>query len=216
MQKSKIKLLATIAASVVGLINSAGAVLAYSMIVPEPVANQTLIASGSGAGPVIALPTPAQQTPSDTSISTVTVNQPTSAQTSTGGVVTFREQDDRLTPGQAPSPAAITTTPTGETAFKWCSGTNPNLPNEVCEAIVSIIANPVESNPHLGPKARQSLSLLPAGTSISMDESSWTANSSDSGTMLINASTTAYGKVRIKIVMQKQNNIWVLTDGQLA
>jgi hypothetical protein len=205
MQKSKIVFVATLTALVVGVVNSLGAVIAYSLVVPEPSdTNQTLIAANSGSAVVSALPEPSQ------------VATATNSNEAQASVPVTNTSPQKLQPGKAPSPTGVIAAPSGKQVYRWCSGTNPNLPDEVCQAIVSIVSNPVQSNPHLGPKARQSLSLLPKDTSLTMDETSWRADGADKGTMIVTADTAAYGSVKIKISLEKQNNIWVLVDGQLS
>lgn len=214
MQKSKIVLIATLTASAVGIVNVLGAVIAYSLVVTEPsTGGQTLITANSGDASVPVLPSPAQNGPSTAESNT----SPTSAVvTNSGTAVVFRSSTQKLVPGQSPSPTGLTTDSSGTQVFKWCTGVNPDLPDEVCQAIVSIASNPVESNPHLGPKARQSLSLLPKDTSLIMDEKTWATSGANSGTMVVSADTAVYGTVRIKVFLEKQNNIWVLVDGQLV
>lgn len=209
MQKSKIAFIATLTASMVGIINIVGAVIAYSLVVPDSSGGNQLIASNSGSAVVAELPTPAQTTTESTSPAP-------SAVTSSGSTVTFRDNSQKLVPGQAPSPVGVATDTSGTKKFIWCTGINPDLPDDVCQAIISIASNPVESNPHLGTKARKSLSLLPKDTTLSMDEQSWQSTGANSGTMVVVANTAAYGTMRIKIFLEKQNNIWVLVDGQLA
>jgi hypothetical protein len=211
MQKSKIVLIASLTTTVVGFVNILGAAIAYSLVVPRaPADSQTLIAVQSEGAVVPELPSPAQN-----SAAAVLPNE-AATNTITGSEVVFRQTSQRLDPGQAPIPTGVAVDTSGVRTYKWCSGSNPNLPDEVCQAVVSIVANPVESNPHLGAKAKRSLSLLPKNTAITMDEDSWQASGLDSGVMVISAETTSYGTVKIKIFLEKQNNIWVLVDGKLA
>lgn len=117
--------------------------------------------------------------------------------------------------GQKPQPLT-TTLPDGTTKKRWCSGVNPALEDEVCKAILSIAADPSATNPHLGEKARKSLSLLPKDSTLTMDESSWKPTSSTAGTMLVTVHTSAYGDVKLKVLMEKVNGIWMVNDGQLV
>lgn len=221
MQKSNILLTAIITTLVVGIINSSTAIIAYELLVPEPVpVKDSLITESTSDKTLVELPVPDQnETPTTSRQNETTVSSTIQNRTSvsnTGQAVEFRDQSAKLVAGASPKPTAITTNENGAKVYQWCSGVNPNLPDEVCQAIINIAANPTESNPHLGAKAKQSLSLLPSDSSITMDESSWQSTSDSSGTMIVNASTPLYGDLKLKIFLEKQNNIWVLTDGQLA
>lgn len=208
MRKTKIIITAALTTVFVGVINSASAFIAYSLLVPgEEDEVQTLIVDGATEE----LPEPDQAEPiaknNDSSINT--------SKSSSGGQVQLRKSDDQLVAGQKPKPSAVIEKD-GKKVYQWCSGTNPNLPDEVCQAVISIVSSPSGSNPHLGPKAKESLSLLPADSTLKMDEKSWKATGGGKGEMFVDAKTTEYGRVRLKIFLEKQGNIWVVTDGQLA
>lgn len=214
MQKSKIIIAATLTTVIVGIINSTSALIAYSLISPENKnVNQSLINRNVEGNGVVALPEPDQNQPENSGADTQKSN---TSKASTGEVVEFRVEKDKLEAGQKPQPVSITTNTAGNKVYSWCSGVNPDLPDEVCQTIVNIIANPTSSNPHLGTKAIESLSLLPKNSSLTMDERSWKFLGNDSGTMIVYAYSPEYGDVKLRIYLEKQNNIWVVVDGQLA
>jgi hypothetical protein len=127
-----------------------------------------------------------------------------------------RKADSAIVVGAAPQPAEVTTNPDGIVVYHWCSGNHPGLEDAVCEAVLSIAADPTASNAHLGENVIKSLSLLPRNSTLSMDESSWNATSPSSGTMYVTLHTQTYGDVRLKVTIEKINDIWVVTDGQIA
>ncbi len=206
-QKSKIAAASALTAVVVCCINMAGALVAYNLLLPKDRGVQQAPLISNEAAPVAALPTPDAPQPA------------AAGPTPSSGVVSsqpLRLPDEPLKVGQTPRPTAVVTDSSGRQVYRWCSGFNPDLEDGVCQAIMSLAANLTESNPHLGKKARESLSLLPRDASFVMDEGSWLASSPNAGSMMVTARTKDYGDVRLKIFMEKQNNIWVLSDGQLA
>lgn len=216
MKQSKLATIACITAVAVGLINSASSLVAYSFLLPEndpDTASSSLISSES-TGQEILLPEPNQNQPVTPDV--VSATNTNVSVSSTGQTVELRGQTDDLTAGQKPKPTSIVATDDGKKVYRWCSGTNQDLPDEVCQAIINIIANPTSANPHLGEKAVDALSLLPRNSSMKMDESSWRWTGDESGTMLVNTKTPEYGEVMIKIFMENKNGIWVLEDGQIA
>ncbi len=213
MQKQKIIFTAMITMFIVGIINSTSALVAYSLVVPPIQSDHQSLLSGDSDEVIVELPTPQQST---TEAAGADSSRQTTSTTVTGEKLEFRAQSNKLEAGKKPQPTAIATNLDGTKTYKWCSGVNPDLPDEVCQAIISIAASPVESNPHLSSKAKESLSLLPKNSSITMDEGSWKFTGTSSGTMLITTSTAQYGDVKLRIFLEKQLNLWVLTDGQLA
>jgi hypothetical protein len=209
MQKSKILLVTLVTVSVVGIINIASAVVAYQFLVPDDVENQELLITS--AGPVEPLPVPGQNSLSESA-------QPSTNESviQSSSPVTFRNGNQSLVAGQKPMPTAIVTDKNGNKKYQWCSGVNPELPDDVCQTVIAITSYPAETNPHLGDKAKESLSLLPSDTSLTMNEMSWSPIGTDSGTMLITARTTEYGDVPIKVLFVLRNGIWILEDGQIA
>ncbi len=205
--KTKIIFLSLATALIVGLINTATTVIAYNSFIPKNTVDNTLISEVSQPVDLTELP----DSPSDSTSSP----QPTvsSAKSSTRQV---RPDNQRLKAGQRPTPGSVTQDPNGNTVYHWCTGKNPNLEDGVCEAIISIAANPTPSNVHLGEKARKSLSMLPKDTSITMDESSWKTTSPTAGTMNVMAHTKDYGDVPVIVNLEKINGVWVVVDGRLA
>lgn len=188
----------------VGVINMASAFIAYHAFIPNKpaVTNEPLISSAPPPVVVqssVPMPSPAPTTPSS--------KPPRPA---------VRKPGNAIVVGAAPQPAAVTTDSAGQTVYHWCSGTNPALADAVCEAVVSIAADPTASNPHLGDQVIKSLSLLPRDSTLSMDESSWNVTSATAGTMTVTLHTKTYGDVHLKVTIEKINDIWVVTDGQLT
>jgi hypothetical protein len=213
--KTKIFFLSLATALMVGLINTATTVIAYTSFMPKNgVVDNTLISETPEADDLTELPLPDTPVPPVDSSSTSSP-KPSSvkANSSTKQV---RADDQRLKAGQRPTPGSVTQDPDGHTVYHWCTGKNPNLEDGVCEAIISIAANPTPSNIHLGEKARKSLSMLPKDTSITMDESSWKATSTTAGTMNVMAHTNDYGDVPVIVNLEKINGVWVVVDGRLA
>lgn len=203
--------ISAITALSVGVINTATALIAYQSFIPKrPVAeNEPLISTEveqASAPDYI----PESGAPAENS----NANSSPSRNNSPRQVT--RKPGNAIAVGQAPQPASATTTPEGQTVYRWCSGSNPALEDAVCEAVISIAANPSVTNPHLGEKAKKSLSMLPKDSTLTMDESSWKSSSSTSGTMLVTLHTQSYGDVRVKMMLEKLNGIWVVNDGQLA
>lgn len=118
--------------------------------------------------------------------------------------------------GSQPNTQPQTSTQGGTAPTDTCNDRNPDLPNEVCEAIKSAVSNPTSSNPQIGDKALRALTLLPGGTNLSMDESSWESTSPTSGTMIVTLHTFEYGDMLAKLFLVKENNIWIVDDGQLV
>lgn len=188
----------------VGIVNSASAFIAYNLLVPEtlPTAPTLISDTGSGNG--------------NYELPTITQADGETPGNKGGGSITFRGNSNALVAGEKPQPAAIAPGNDGTRTYQWCSGVNPELPDEVCQAVISIVSSPTADNPHLGSKAKESLSLLPANSSIVMQEETWRYTSSTAGTMNILAKTEEYGEMKLLVQFERINNIWVLTDGNLA
>lgn len=205
--KTHLIILSAITAVSVGAINTASALVAYSSFMPKHTANETTefisdtpyesAVYASSAGAVATEQAPAVA-------ATQTAVQPSTRNTA------------QIKVGSQAQPTSITTAADGKVQYRWCSGVNPNLEDGVCEAIISIAASPTVDNPHLSARAKQSLSLMPAVKSLAMDESSWKSISPSSGSMLVTADTELYGKVKLKVTLNKIDGIWIVTDGQLA
>ncbi len=213
MKTNKITLniagMSLVTALLVGGINTASAYIVYRAFLPKvPTAQHEPLITASVApksAKVVAGPV--------TNVAAVSSNTATAT---TPAAQPLRQPSSRLVAGQPAQPTQVITDPSGQISYRWCSGINPQLDDAVCEAIVSIVANPTSSNPHLSAKAKQFLSLLPADVSLNMDESSWTQTSPTSGTMLVVAHTHAYGNIRLRVTMQKIKNVWMVSNGQLA
>jgi len=182
----------------VGVINTACALVAYHSFIPKSSASETFITSSdTGAGaPQPQAPAAITPPPANTQVSI--------------------RKSGKVGVGSAALPASIRTSANGTVTYIWCSGSNPELEDGVCEAIASIASDPSAGNPHLSPRAKQSLSLMPEVRSITMDESSWRKTGENTGTMNVTANTADYGDVRLKVTLEKINGTWILTDGALA
>lgn len=197
--KHTLVLISLVTAITVGAINTTSAVVAYYSFIPKqstPATGSFITDKTSPSGVKILVAAKATEASS-------TAEEPQSA---------------------APRPVISTETTTtnpqqrsgAATSKRYWTTNTPGLEDGVCEAIINVASNPSPNNPHLGPKARESFSLLPAINSITMDETSWMKLTETSGTMMITADTHDYGPIKIKVTLEKINNIWVLTDGQLA
>lgn len=199
---------AFLTASIVGIINIGSALVAYSLLFPEAPSQGSLITSEAGATGILPQP-PSPSKGADGQGAAPTAESHSHRETRQ----VYRQPTDRLVAGQQPKPAVVVTQPNGQQTYKWCSGTNPDLPDEVCQAIISIVASPTESNPHLGQKGKDALSLLPQNSSLTLIEDTWKQPSPNTGSMDVIAHTTEYGDVRLRVVLEKINTIWVVTDG---
>lgn len=211
-QKAKLQIITAslMTALMVGVINASSAYIAYSFLVPDEaeVTTESLISS----------------TASEVETQQDSANQPDAAITNPDTVIknitptpaTVRNTNSAIVVGQAAQPTKVTTDSSGNVKYQWCSGTNPNLDDAVCEAIISIASDPTSSNPHLGSKAVQSLSLLPKDITLTLHEETWESDVSHYGTMIITANTKEYGNIDLKVALEKINNVWVIQDGYLA
>lgn len=212
IQKSKLHIISVslLAALSVGLINTASAMIAYNSFMPKKHAPEFEALITEDETETVAPTSTSEDQASESTPATV------GATLQRGTAQAVRKPNTIIGVGSKAQPAQVVKAADGTVTYKWCSGVNPNLEDGVCEAILSVASDPTASNPHLSDKARQSLSLLPKDSSLVMDESSWVSTSATSGTMRITFNTAAYGSVPLKIFMEKQNGIWILSDGQLA
>lgn len=197
-------------AFLVGIVNTSSAFIAYSLLIPDEadVTSESLITS-SEVKTEDQLTTTEQSEVADTGPKSVTENTVKLAPE-------VRKTSGTIVVGQAAQPTKVTTDSNGNIQYLWCSGTNPNLDDAVCEAIISIASDPTSTNPHLGSKAVQSLSLLPKDITLTLHEDTWESDVSHYGTMIITANTKEYGNIDLKVAIEKINNVWVIQDGYLA
>lgn len=210
--KKNLVAISMMTALAVGAINTASAYIAYSSFMPKRQATVDDLNVTDSTQVTATFIQPSQSGASSQSVGSS--SSPTPASNSTGHAV--RKPNAAIVIGQVPLPANVTTSPDGNVTYTWCSGINPSLEDKVCEAVISIAANPTASNPHLSEKAKKSLSMLPENSTLTMDEASWTSSSPTSGTMLVTVHTKSYGDVKLKLFLEKINNIWIVDDGQLA
>ena len=203
-KKFSIIFISLITAMAVGIINTASALIAYTSFIPK---------KDNAATSEFITETPFEAPLAQVSTSTPDSNQQTAKSTNYTVAVRSKPQ---IAVGEQAQPATIVRTADGQTKYLWCCGSNPNLEDGVCEAIISLASSPTADNPHLSDRGKKSLSLMPEVKSLTMDESSWKPISNNSGTMLVTADTAEYGKVKLKVTLNKINEIWVVTDGQLA
>lgn len=116
--------------------------------------------------------------------------------------------------GEPPRPTTVITSEDNRPIYLWCSGTNPNLPDGVCKAIISIAANPTASNPHLSPQVIQWLSLLPPNSTMTISEESWVQTNSSGGQINVILQTSDYGDIPLLITLEYQDPIWIVAEGR--
>ena len=212
-QLSVVAFLATV---VVGLINISTAVLAYNTFVPDKQPAETLVSKSSGdiadlpIGGVVS--DELDQGIGGQAVASTAVRE-RAAQVAAQQPV--RKADAPIVVGQKPLPTNVVATPEGKLEYKWCSGSNPALEDGICEAVISVAADPTESNPHLSSQAAKSLALLPPNSTLTIDESSWQSTSPTAGNLKVTLHTKAYGDINLLLFMEKQNGKWIVADGQI-
>jgi hypothetical protein len=193
---------------VIGLLNTGTAVLAYSVFLhtrPKQAVNLQPITDVKPVKAQTTIHTPSQVNNGSAANTAKSAPHPTQV----------RKPQATIVIGQPALPTQIITKPDGQTEYKWCSGQNPSLEDGVCEAILSIASDPTPANPHLSEKVLQWLSLLPSNSTLKMNEQSWQPRT-NGGEMDITMQTQAYGNMQLHVTLEKKNDIWVVTDGQIA
>lgn len=204
----RLHLLASTTIGIIGIINAIAVLVAYRTITPasKRTENTTLIATGDER-------IEPNLTPVGTPGVTVAANTNNAPASSTPSV--SKSGNTPLVIGQKPQPAKIITNANGTISYQWCSGSNPSLEDGVCKAIISIAADPSESNPYLSAQAKKSLSLLPRDSTLTMHESSWKPTGTTQGTMEVTLHAKTYGDVQLLIILEKKQDTWMVNDGQI-
>jgi len=215
--KNKIMLMSATTAALVVLINTAGLLFIHNSFLPQASTQPegTFLNNDKEVTAESSETTKSSETrqiqPKSIGSSSATSNDTPEADPNPP----LRSPEKPIKVGEPPKPVAVIKTPDGKIIYKWCSGTNTNLEDEVCESILSIVSDPSKSNPYIGEKLKKSLSLMPKIYSLTMDEASWASTSPTTGTMDITVETKSYGNINIRAYMEKINNIWIVNDGKL-
>ena len=100
---------------------------------------------------------------------------------------------------------------TTSTASVYCVG-GFGVPEQVCQAILSVQQDKTASNLFLSANAVSQLSALPDGTQFTVDESTWEVIGESIGFIVVDADVAGIGKVSARVSLEKIGEQWTILE----